>query len=125
MPDSSGAKRIFKVSDSEADEYDAAAHEIAFAAAAAATRSVDELDEYLAELFSPLLYGKGADGPHVALGLAVRRLAMFARSLATGTSASTHPLAASLREHGDLTSLRGEQMVANLETWLQSGGERS
>lgn len=124
MPETSGARRIFAVPDELAAEYDDTAHDLAFIAAAAANRSLDQLDASLSQLYTHLLGESGADAGHVALGLTVRRLAMFIRLLTTGAGASTHPLAASLHNHGDLTSLRGEQMVTNLETWLQSGGER-
>lgn len=123
MPDTSGAERIFALPVELAATYDDTAHEVAVIAAAAAMRSIDDLDQALHAVLTPLLGSAGADEAHVCLALTIRRLAVFVRSLSEGTGASTHPLVDSLRRNSDLTGIRGSQLVAHLEAWLQTGGD--
>ncbi|KQR23174.1 hypothetical protein [Microbacterium sp. Leaf151] len=128
MPDISGARRLFTLTGAQADQYDQTAHEAAWVLASAASRSIDQLDtelDAMLALLEPVVGERGPDEAHAALALVARRLALFVRSLTTGNSASTHPLADNLRRHEDLSGVQGEQLVARLETWLRSNGGRA
>ena len=125
MPDVSGARRLFTMTGALADQYDQTSHEAAWVLASAATRGIDRLDAELAAMlaeYEPIVGEKGPDEAHAALALIARRLALFVRILTRGDSASSHPFADNIRRHDNLSSVRGEQLVTRLETWLQAGG---